>query len=162
MQPMTAKWSPEWNAEVQRRLSEHWPTHGTHVFAMLTYQAERDLPFDVTFLDREPILEVRLDADCARQLFAGLAYDRGTKWLNKVLNALKFSDGTTASFSSIWGIHPMPRTGFTILALDNADMSEGEPTAGPNQETIREMLRKMYRCKTEAEEDYLLRRFIVS
>jgi hypothetical protein len=155
------EWSPEWNAEAQRRLSEHWPTHGSHVFDMLTYQAERDLPFDVTFLDREPILEVRLSADCTRRLFAGLI-DRGTKKLRKVLDALEFSDGTTASFSSIWGIHPMPRNGFTILALDNADMHEGEPTAGPNQETIREMLRKMYRCRTEAEEDYLLRRFIVS
>jgi hypothetical protein len=155
---MTAKWSPEWNAEAQRRLSEHWPTHDSHVFAILTFQAERDLPFDVTFLDREPILEVRLEMDCARQLFAA----RGTKRLKKVLNALKFSDGTTASLSSIWGIHPMPRTGFTILALDNADLTEGEPTAGPNQETVREMVRTMYRCRTEAEEDYLLRRFIVS
>jgi hypothetical protein len=143
-------------------MAEHWPTHASHVFDMLMFQAQRDLPFDVTFVDREPILEVRLDANCARQLSSILTHRGGVKPLAAALNALKFSDGTTASFSSIWGIHPMPVTGFTILALDNADMSEAEIPAGLNGETIREMARQMYRCRTEAEEDYLLRRFIVS
>jgi hypothetical protein len=56
----------------------------------------------------------------------------------------------------------MPKGGFTKEELDKVDLSEAEERVGPNGETLREMIRNTYRCKSRDEEDHHLRRYIAS
>jgi hypothetical protein len=46
--------------------------------------------------------------------------------------------------------------------LAAVDLAEGELRAGPNGETIREMIRRAYHCETAEEEERFLRRWLAS
>ena len=115
-------------------------------------------PCDVTFYNRKPILSVRVD----QQVSLALLYGAGPERLAEMLDAIKFSDGTTVGFKEIWTVNPMPRDGFTEDELAKVDMTEAEEQVGPNGETLRQMIRETYRCETVEEEDKYLRRFIAS
>jgi hypothetical protein len=115
-------------------------------------------PFDVTFYDRKPILEVTLGP----KLFSAIAYGAGPKKLAELLNHLEFSDGTVAAFGQIWTIHPMPKGGFSEAELAAVDLSHGEERLGPNGETLREMIRNTYQCASTEEEDHFFRRYLAS
>jgi hypothetical protein len=121
----------------------------------------RDLPFDVTFLDREPILEVRLKTGCARLVYRS-SLRRGNQTSEKDIERAHIFRRHNSFFLLDLG-HPS-NAGYRVYyhRSDNTDMQQAEIPAGANGETIREMARRMYRGKTEAKEDYLLRRFIVS
>ena len=115
-------------------------------------------PCDVTFYHREPIINVRVD----QQLFLAMAYGAGHKRLAEMLNAIKFSDSSTAGITEIWTINPMPKEGFTEQQLAAVDLNEAESPVGPNGETLRQMIRDTYHCSTVQQEDVYLRRFIAS
>jgi hypothetical protein len=106
--------------------------------------------FDVTFYDREPLLEVALTKDFARKWRAGRR--------KALINRIVFSDGTIVSATEIWTLNPMPRD----LDIANVDLAQGEQVGAANGETIREVIRNTYRCKSRAEEDFFLARWIVS
>jgi hypothetical protein len=56
----------------------------------------------------------------------------------------------------------MPDEGISIKELDDADIKEAEAKMGMGGETIREMLRNTYKCRSAAEEDWFVRRWIAS
>ena len=91
-----------------------------------------------------------------------MVYGAGPKRLTEMLNAIKFSDGTTAGIKEIWTVNPIPRDGFTKDELATVDMTEAEERVGPNGETLRQMIRETYHCETVEEENKYLRRFIAS
>ena len=56
----------------------------------------------------------------------------------------------------------MPVNGLSDEELSSVDISEGEQRFGPNGETLREMIRNVYHCKTSEEEEHFLRRYLAS
>ena len=115
-------------------------------------------PCDVTFYRRDPIIDVRVD----QQLFLALAYGAGHKRLADMLNAIKFSDASTAAITDIWTLNPMPKDGFTEQQLASVDLDDAESPVGPNGEALRQMIRDTDHCTTVQQEDKYLRRFIAS
>ena len=115
-------------------------------------------PCDVTFYDREPLIDVKVD----QQLALALAYGAGAKKLVELMGRIKFSDGSIASLGEIWTVNPMPKEGFTEDQLKAVDMSEAEEPSGPNGETVRKMISETYHCRSREEEDRYLQRFIAS
>ncbi|MEM9512009.1 MAG: hypothetical protein AAF978_04885, partial [Cyanobacteria bacterium P01_E01_bin.48] len=114
-------------------------------------------PTDVTFFRRKPILDVRISVKLGAARLYGLESQ-----LPRLMRRIEFSNGMSANISEIWTINPMPIDGFTEHELDSVDLSLGEQHAGPNGETIRKMIRKTYRCKSNKETEYYLRRWIAS
>jgi hypothetical protein len=106
--------------------------------------------FDVTFYDREPLLEVTLAKDFAHEW---------RPWRREALiNRIAFSDGTVVSAAEIWTLNYMPHD----LDITGVDLAEGEQVGGANGETVREIIRHTYHCKSRAEEDFFLSRWIAS
>jgi len=56
----------------------------------------------------------------------------------------------------------MPVGGLSEKELAAVDLGEGEQRFGPNGETLREMIRNVYHCKTNDEEELFLRRYLAS
>lgn len=115
-------------------------------------------PCDITFFKKKPAIDVRVD----QQLALAIMYGAGAERLAEMLDRIKLSNEQRVSIKDIWTINPMPKGGFTKDELDSADMSQAEEVAGPNGETLREMIKNTYQCKSKNEEDYYLRRFIAS
>jgi hypothetical protein len=131
----------------------------SHLFRQLTWYAERPhARFDITFFDREPILEVTLSKDYARDLCAALMYDPSVQQLQKLLDRVQFSDGTVAAMSEIWTLKFMPDE----LDVSGVDMAVAETVVGLGGETLREITRNTYRCRSRAEEDHFIARWIAS
>lgn len=140
-----------------RRIRE--TPHSEYVFEHLNWSVEHpDQLLDVTFYDHEPILEVTLDRYWARELQATLMYDRGIVQLQRLLDHVVFSDGSSVPFNTIWTIIFIPPN----LNTAGVDLSQGEDIAGFGGETIRHMIRETYRCKSRAEEDFFLARWIAA
>jgi len=115
-------------------------------------------PCDITFFRREPAIDVAIDP----QLALAVMYGAGPDKLAEMLRSIKLSDGQRVSIDDIWTINPMPKGGFTEDKLNSADMSHVEEAVGPIGETLREMIRNTYHCKSKDKENYYLRRFIAS
>lgn len=115
-------------------------------------------PFDVTFFNRKPILEVRLGP----KIGSAIMYGAGKVKLAELLNRIEFSDGTVAGLGEIWTINPMPKEGFPEGELQAVDISDAEASVVPNGETLREMIRKTYHCTSVDEEERYIRRFLAS
>jgi hypothetical protein len=113
---------------------------------------------DTTFYDREPILDVTLDLSYARNLCAALMYDQGIAQIRDLLNHVRFSDGTVAGMLEIWTINYMPHD----LDVSDVDMAEANTVVGVGGETLREIIRTTYRCRSRAEEDHFIARWIAS
>jgi hypothetical protein len=128
------------------------------LLTQLTHFALYAQTFDVTFINREPILEVTLAQEFANALSVLLMYDKHLKRLSKLLKRIKFSDGIVCSASEIWTLNYMPAN----LDISNVDISAGEQVIGDGGETIREIIRHTYRCKSRAEEDHFLLRWLAS
>ena len=88
-----------------------------------------------------------MDARVSVKLGAAIVYGLEDH-VPRVLKRIEFSNGMTANINEIWTINPMPAEGFTQEELDNVDLSEGDQKAGPQEETIRKMIRKTYHCKS--------------
>ena len=115
-------------------------------------------PTDVTFYRREPILDVTVDPKLLRPFLYGWPVRR----VQRAFEHIRFSDGTVVSLGEIWTLNPMPKEGFTAEQLAAVDMTQAEVQAGLNGETIRQMIRETYHCRSQAEEDFYVRRWIAS
>jgi hypothetical protein len=158
---------PKLAADSHRTRKTFGGSHLGYVARWLTHSAKTGQPFDATFFDREPILEVSLDSDFASKFLAvvrsALARPSDVRELAELCReGVKFSDGNVAPLASIWMLNPMPPGGIDNEALSRADIARAEERAGQNGETIREMIRDTYRCDSAAEEDYFVRRWICS
>jgi hypothetical protein len=144
--------------EALKKMEEVFGSREEHLFWMVLHYAERGQAFDATFYDREPLLEVTLSQGFAYELTAALMYRAGTRRLADLLARVTFSDGTVVDLREIWTLNYMPPE----LDTNGVDVAQGEQIAGANGETIREMIRNTYHCKSRAEEDFFLRRWIAS
>jgi len=113
---------------------------------------------DITFFKKKPAIDVKID----QQINLALMYGSGAKKLQEMLENIKLSNGDSVSIGEIWTINSMPKGGFTKEELASVDMTEAEQEAGPKGETLREMIKNTYHCKSKDEEDYYLRRYIAS
>jgi hypothetical protein len=144
--------------EARERFNKIFPTRESHLGFQIVTLAETGQPCDVTFYRRKPILDVTID----QQIAHAMMYGAGAGKIAQMLSSIKFSDGTVASMSEIWTIHPMPKGGLSVSELRAVDLSEAEEPSGPNGETLRKMISETYHCKSRDEEDRFLRRFIAS
>jgi hypothetical protein len=78
--------------------------------------------------------------------------------INRLCRKVCFSDGSSIGLPGIWTINYMPHD----LDISGVDLSEGEQRIGEQGETMREIISNTYRCRSRAEEDYFLARFIAS
>jgi hypothetical protein len=144
--------------DAMKRFQEVRGSREQHLGMMLIELSTSGQPCDVTFYNRSPILDVKVD----QQLALAMMYGAGAMRLKEMLDQIKFSDGTTASFGEIWTINPMPKGGFSQDELDTVDLSMGDQESGPNGETLRQMIKETYHCKSEKDADHFLRRFLAS
>jgi hypothetical protein len=114
-------------------------------------------PFDITFLQREPILDVTLSKHWARE-FCTAFLSNSDRNIARLLERVAFSDGTVVDLREVWTINYMP------AELDTAgvDLARGEEVIGAGGETVRQIVRATYRCRSRAEEDFFLARWIAS
>jgi len=143
--------------EAWRRMSELFPSRKHHQLWQLAHYAETGQTFDVTFFGREPSLEVTLTQEFAFE-FLSAAADGRVDDINRLCRKVCFSDGSSTGLHGIWTINYMPRG----LDISGVDLSEGEQRIGDQGETMREIISTTYRCRTRAEEDFFLARFIAS
>lgn len=115
-------------------------------------------PCDITRYNKPPLLDVKIDP----KITYALMYGAGAVKLKEMLDHVALKDGSSVDFGDIWTINPMPEGGFSEAELDSVDLSGGDVKAGPQGETLREMVRNCYQCKTKDEEDKFLRRFLAS
>jgi hypothetical protein len=125
---------------------------------MLTQLSFSGQPCDVTFYDGPPVLEVKIDPKLGIASF----YGAGANRLQQMLESFSLSNGDLVSFDKIWTLHPMPVGGIPGEDLAAVDLREGEQRFGPNGETLREMIRNVYHCKSREEEERFLRRYLAS
>ena len=126
-----------------------------HQILMLSMTGQK---CDITFFKKKPAIDVKID----QQINLALMYGAGAKKLQDMLENIKLSNGDSVGIGEIWTINPMPPGGYSKKELDSVDMTEAEQVAGPNGETLREMIKNTYHCKSKDEEDYYLRRYIAS
>jgi hypothetical protein len=115
-------------------------------------------PCDFTFLNREPVFDVKISP----QVSVALLHAAEPEKLNRALESVHLSDGQIVGISEIWVIFPMPKGGLSKEELDAVDLSEAVEEIGAHGETVREIIRHTYHCKSEEEEDRYLRRFLAS
>ena len=137
---------------------------GTEGFMLYTLvmSAIAEQPVDITTHSGKRFLEVTIDPS----FIYPFMYGAGPKRIATVMEEIRVKDRqrhkSTVSFNDIWIIMPMPKEGFSEDALKTIDLS-GVDTIDPSTgESIRDMIRKSYHCKDEAEVDYFLRRYIAS
>jgi hypothetical protein len=132
--------------------------HPHHIFEQLMFYAEHPATsFDVTFYHREPLLDVTLDHGYASRLITCMIYGGGAHVLTRLLKKVEFSDGTRVGMNEIWSLIYMPPD----LGIDDVDLSVGEVISGAQGETTRHMISAMYHCRSRAEEDFFLARWII-
>jgi hypothetical protein len=144
-------------AKARRRLDELFPTREHHLLWQLEHFARTGQTFDVTFFGREPSLEVTLAQEFAFEFLEALGWGRSEQ-VNELCRRVRFSDGSAVSMAGIWTLNYMPHD----LDIRGVDLSEGEQRIGDRGETMREMISDSYRCRSRAEEDFFLARFIAS
>jgi hypothetical protein len=142
-------------AEARRRLDELFPTREHHLLWQLEHFARTGQTFDVTFFGREPSLEVTLAQEFAFEFLEALGWGRSEQ-VNELCRRVRFSDESTTSMAGIWTLY-MPHD----LDIRDAVLSEGDGRIGDGGETMREMISNSYHCRSRAEEDFFLARFIL-
>jgi hypothetical protein len=113
---------------------------------------------DVAFRKRAPALDVKID----ERISLALMYGAGAKKLQEMLQSIRLSNGDVASLNEIWMVLPMPNGGISEAELAAVDLADGEEKWGLQGETVREMIRNIYHCKTQQEEERFLRRYLAS
>jgi hypothetical protein len=144
-------------AEARRRMTGLFPSRKYHLLWQLAHYAATGQTFDVTFFGREPSLEVTLTQEFAFEFLLAVA-DGRVDDINRLCRKVCFSDGSSISLPGIWTINYMPRD----LDISGVDLSEGEQRIGEQGETMREVISNTYRCRSRAEENFFLARFIAS
>jgi hypothetical protein len=113
---------------------------------------------DVTFFQKKPAIDVKIDP----KISFAVMYGAGAEKLQELLGSISLSDGQVVSLDEIWMIVPMMQERLLPEKLAAVNMADGETVAGPNDETIREMIRALYKCESKEEEDRYLRRYLAS
>jgi hypothetical protein len=144
------------------RVSEEFGGRSGWLFHILHTLALSEQPCDVCTYSGARHLDVTIDPS----FIYALMYGAGPAKLGEMLGHIKLrthgSSDATVAFGDIWVINPMPKDGFTEQELREVDLTEAEQKAGPNGETIREMIRNTYRPKDDVELDRFVRRFLAS
>jgi hypothetical protein len=144
-------------AEARQRLDELFPSREHHLLWKLEHFARTGQTFDATFFDREPVLEVTLAQEFAFELLQALSWG-SPEQIEQLCQRIRFSDGSNISLAGIWALNYMPPN----LHISGVDLSEGDRRIGNRGETMREMISNSYRCRSRAEKDLFLARFIAS
>jgi hypothetical protein len=153
---------PAWAENLENfdldRIEEIVGNRTENLFWQLLFAEHPFTRFDVTFHKREPILEVTLNKSYARNLCAALMYDEEPRRLKELPDHVQFSDGTVVKASEIWTLNFIPDD----LDVNGIDLARAEEVIGFGAETVREIIRDTYRCRSRAEEDYFIARWIAS
>ena len=144
--------------KVMANLLKHFGGPMDILIHQIIYLSNTEQPCDVTFRDKKPVIDVTLDSRIA----FGLMYGAGPKKMRELLSSIRLSNGETVSLDEIWVVFPMPVGGFTEGVLKGVDLALGEEQWGPNGETVREMIRNVYHCESDQEEEKFLRRYLAS
>lgn len=148
--------------KLKQELENKYGGRSGFVFNMLQHLALTRQPCDICTFSGQRYL----DATIRGEFLYALMYGAGAQKIAEMLTHIEIQprNGSVAevSFNDIWVINPMPKEGFTEKELNSVDMSEADAIAGPNGETIREMIRNSYKPKDEQELEYFVRRFIAS
>jgi hypothetical protein len=114
---------------------------------------------DVTFYRRQPLIDVTIEQKFSNELTGALLYGAGSGRLRRILNRVRFSDGPIVGAGEIWTLNYMPDdldvTGVDVSVADKSIIGEGG-------ENLRQMISETYHCKSRAEEDYFIARWIAS
>jgi len=113
---------------------------------------------DICSFKHAPALDVKID----ERISLALMYGAGAKKLQEMLGAIRLSNGDVVSIGDIWMIFPMPSDGISEEELADVDMAKADEEWGPNGETVREMIRNLYHCKTDEEVNKYVRRYLAS
>ena len=143
---------------MMKKVEEQFGSRTAFLGYQLVMLSTMGQPCDVTFYKKEPVLDVKID----QQLGLALMYGAGATKLKELLENIPLSNGARVSINEIWTVHPMPLGGISDEELAAVDLTDGEEKVGPNGETLRQMIRETYHCKSTAEEDVYLRRYIAS
>jgi hypothetical protein len=140
------------------KLAEHYGSREGMLLKQVIHFSTFQQPCDVTFYARRPMLDVTVSPKYG----AALMYGAGAAKMQEMFATIEFTDGDSARLEDIWTFNPMPKGGLSAEDLAAADLSDGDAVAGPNGETVREMIRQTYHCQTDTETDEALRRFLAS
>jgi hypothetical protein len=152
-------WAENIDPEHLERVLREMGSHTQHLLWQLGWYVEHPhTAFDVTFYSREPILEVTLAKSFARNFCAAMMFDQGVPRMKQLLRGVTFSDGTIVDASEIWTLNFMPDN----LDTTDVDLAQSEQVFGFGGEILREMIGSTYHCKSRAEEDWFLARWIAS
>lgn len=89
-------------------------------------------------------------------------YGAGAAKMAELFARIEFTDGTSVPLDEIWTFNPMPKGGLTAEDLEAVNLTEGDVVAGPNGETVRQMISQTYHCQNEQEAEQALRRFLAA
>jgi len=140
--------------KIEKMFGSRFVFLGHQIFTLSTFGQ----PCDITFFKKGPAIDVTIDP----QIALAVMYGAGPERLGEMLRSIKLSNGDELSINDVWTINPMPKNSFTKEELEAVDISRAEEGAGPNGETLRNMIKDTYHCKSRDEEDYYIRRFIAS
>ncbi|WP_018277930.1 hypothetical protein WKI13_09170 [Teredinibacter turnerae] len=127
-------------------------------FETLLKCSQTETAVDITFRDREPIIDVTF----SKELDAALSYGAGHEKVTDILSRIKLSNGSTIRFSDIWTINAMPRGTLTEEKLAAVDLSKGDDPIDDSGLTLRKIVRDTYHCSNSEIEDKYLRRVLAS
>ena len=105
--------------EEMKRIEEEFGSHSGLVAHLTITLSMSEQPCDVTFFERGPALNVKIDP----KISIALMYGAGAGKLKEMWGKIKFSNGEEASIEEIWTINPMPKNGFTDEELQTVDMA---------------------------------------
>jgi hypothetical protein len=153
-------------ALMERLLTIHFRSPQDTVRFVLVNLSSIGQSCDVIFRNRDPLIGVTIDKRLAATA-EGMAGRSGiSRWLkerqlSRLFGNIHFSDGSKASLDEIWTVLPVPVDGIPAGALASVDLSAGEESMHESGVTYREVVRALYRCTTRAQEDEMLRRYLV-
>lgn len=139
-------------------LAEHYGSHAAMIMERVLHLSTFQQPCDITFYDRDPVIDVKISPKYG----AAMMYGAGASKMVELFSTIETTSGASYPFNAIWIINPMPKEGLTADQLEAVDLREGDAVAGPNGETVRQMIAKTYRCKTQEATEAALRRFLAS
>jgi hypothetical protein len=148
--------------KLSQRVVDKYGGRSGFLFHVIQTLAMSGQPCDVCTYSGGRYLDVRIDPD----FIYALMYGAGAAKLAEMLNDIKLQPKTgpdvSVGFNDIWVVNPMPKEGFTPQQLAEVDLKDAERKAGPQGETIREMIRNSYHPKDDKELEHFVRRFLAS
>lgn len=153
-------------ATIKRLLTIHFASPQDTLRIVLVNLASIEQSCDVTFRNRNPLIDVKVDKRLAAAADDPVGRSGIGKWfkgiqLSRLFGDIHFSDGSRASLNEIWTVNPVPVDGIPEGALADVDLSTGDDPIDSSGVTSRDLVRATYRCANRAQEDEMLRRYLV-